>query len=667
MNPFKRTMRFDNENTFSDQDIYETPIGEADKVEKTVLQTYSYALKVQNFVEGLSALSSNAVIHSPEIMMSVKENNFTLDSVSNSVAVAVIPPIPDLSNPAAFEAWRWNCIEVQKIQRDIVAKSLLNSDAPLTTIRASMVLTTISAEKSRALAESVIRDTQGFEYYMARVQLAHLDCLEAWYDPVPKAKIQSCLLILRQLLIDLEKPFQNVAILRELQVRTHHILIDACVTNEEFEQARYHAAEVCLLAPAVGLHYLLSSARYQIANASFKQGNFNEALEYYSSVIDNPNTTSIIHERAIIAKAMTLFGLGDEDAGDALFDTLEPPADPNLPRIGQLERLMSYRYPASAYPIHIGHKVVTATVQTVTYIKHVLHAQETDLHKLEDRRNHLIAGQELMAGLHETAIGWRKLYQRAWSAEIALQLDDLSLARLRIPTVNDLQSVPEGFRAVALANRVAILERALPNELESFKESVEALVTCLANFQPRVCRQVAEKLQLLNPMALVVASRTLGCPDVVVSAANHVMLNLKTRPISAFKKKGIRPLQAAKFILDAFQYESDYLLTDGGGQQRSLKQVLVNQYHHRNCWFRPVSAARVGFVMLCLRSACSEKGEQQRLLQTYRDLKRIYGFQPSLHRSERIAELEYVCRHLDLAAQSEPSVSAVALLFGRME
>jgi hypothetical protein len=272
-----------------------------------------------------------------------------------------------------------------------------------------------------------------------------------------------------------------------------------------------------------------------------------------------------------------------------------------------------------------------------------------------------------MAGLHETALGWRKVYQRAWSAEIALQLDDLSLARLRIPTVKELQCVPEGSRVLALANRVAIFERSLPNELELFKESLDALVNCLANFQPHICRQVAEKLQLVNPIPLVLASRMVGCPDVVISAANHVMLNLKTRPISAFKKKGIRPLQAAKLILDSFNYESDYLLADGGGQQRSLKQVLVNQYHQRNCWFRPVPATRVGFVMLCLRSACTDKGEQQRLLQTYRDLKRIYGFQPTLHRSERIAELEYICRHLDLAAQTEPSISAVGLLFGRME
>jgi tetratricopeptide (TPR) repeat protein len=600
-------------------------------------------------------------------MMIVKQNTLTLDSVNNSVVDATIPPIPDLSDPAAFEAWRWICLEEQKILRDIVANCLLNLNTPIARVRAAMLLTTISPQQSRELVESVIRESQNFEYYMARVILAQLDCVEACYDSSPKTKMQPCLLVLRQLLIDLEKPMQNVAIKRELQVRTHHILVEACIVNEEFEQARYHAAEVTSIAPAIGLHYLFSSARYQLANVSFKEGNFREALEYYSSIIDNQNTTNVIHQRAIVAKAMTLCGLGDEDAGDALFDTLEAPPDPNLPRIGQLERLMSYRYPESAFPVDPKTKTVTPTVQTVSYIKHILLAQETDPQKIEERRNHLIAGQELMAGLHETALGWRKVYQRAWSAEIALQLDDLSLARLRIPTVKELACVPEGFRVLALANRVAIFERSLPNELEPFKESLDALVNCLASFQPHICRQVAEKLQLVNPIPLVLASRMVGCPDVVVSAANHVMLNLKTRPISAFKKKGIRPLQAAKLILDSFGYESDYLLADGGGQQRSLKQVLVNQYHQRSCWFQAVPAARVGFVMLCLRSACTEKSEQQRLLQAYRDLKRIYGFQPILHRSEKIAELEYICRHLDLAAQTEPSISAVGLLFGRME
>jgi tetratricopeptide (TPR) repeat protein len=607
------------------------------------------------------------MLHSPDNMMIVKQNPLTLDSVSNSVVNTTIPPIPDLNNPIEFEAWRWNCLEEQKIPRDVLANNLLTLNTTIARVRAAMLLATISPQRSRELAESVIRESQNFEYYMARVQLAHLDCIEACYDSSPKTKIQPCLLILRQLLIDLDKPLQNVAIKRELQVRTHHILVEACILNEEFEQAKYHAAEVTSIAPAIGLYYLFSSARYQLANVSFKEGNFQEALEYYSSIIDNPNTTNVIHQRAIVAKAMTLCGLGDEDAGDALFETLEAPSDPNLPIIGQIERLISYRYPGSAFPVDPKTKTVTPTVQTVSYIKHILLAQETDLHKVEERRNHLIAGQELMAGLHETALGWRKVYQRAWSAEIALQLDDLSLAKLRIPTVKELLCVPEGFRVLALANRVAIFERSLPNELELFKESLDALVNCLTNFQSHICRQVAEKLQLVNPIPLVLASRMVGCPDIVISAASHMMLNLKTRPISAFKKKGIRPLQAAKLILDSFDYESDYLLADGGGQQRSLKQVLVNQYHQRNCWFQPVPATRVGFVMLCLRSACSEKGEQQRLLQTYRDLKRIYGFQPTLHRSEKIAELEYICRHLDLAAQTEPSVSAVGLLFGRME
>ena len=312
------------------------------------------------------------MLHSHDIMESANKTTFALNSVSNLIADAIMLPIPDLNDPAAFEAWRWNCLEEQKIPRDIVANCLLKLDTMIARVRAAMLFTTIDSQRSRELAESVIRESQDVEYFMARVQLAHLDCLEACYDPSPKVKIQPCLLILRQLLVDLEKPLRNVAIKRELQVRTHHILVEACILNEEFEQARYHSAEVCSIAPAIGLHYLFSSARYQLANVSFKKGNFQEALEYYSSILGNPNTTTVIHQRAIVAKAMTLCGLGDEDAGDALFDTLEAPSDPNLPMLGQLERLMSYRYPVTAFPVDPKNKTVTPTVQTVSYIKHVL-------------------------------------------------------------------------------------------------------------------------------------------------------------------------------------------------------------------------------------------------------------------------------------------------------
>jgi hypothetical protein len=71
-----------------------------------MFQTLFYGIKEPTIVEGLSFLFAILVLHSPNNMMIVKQNTLTLDSVSNTIADATIPPIPDLSDPAAFEAWR---------------------------------------------------------------------------------------------------------------------------------------------------------------------------------------------------------------------------------------------------------------------------------------------------------------------------------------------------------------------------------------------------------------------------------------------------------------------------------------------------------------------------------------------------------------------------------
>ena len=126
------------------------------------------------------------MLHSHDIMTSANETTFALNPVNNLIADATMLPIPDLYDPAAFEAWRWNCLEEQKIARDIVTNCLLNLNTMIARVRAAMLLTTVAPQRSRELAESVIRESQDVEYFMARVTLAQLDCVEACYDPSPK-------------------------------------------------------------------------------------------------------------------------------------------------------------------------------------------------------------------------------------------------------------------------------------------------------------------------------------------------------------------------------------------------------------------------------------------------------------------------------------------------
>ncbi|NJK44597.1 MAG: hypothetical protein HC933_10205 [Pleurocapsa sp. SU_196_0] len=213
---------------------------------------------------------------------------------------------------------------------------------------------------------------------------------------------------------------------------------------------------------------------------------------------------------------------------------------------------------------------------------------------------------------------------------------------------------------------IETLSHLLPISAGDLGEAMKRAGTHWLRLEPFIAEQIAAKLALLTPLALAISARWRDCPECVAISGNAGIINLRRRPIQVYGNDGLRPVQAARIILEHFDWDTDFLGNDGGGQLKSLQQALLRPFYNRTCWFQPVSAAFVVFVLLSVRDALTSPMDRHQLLQSCRDLKRRFNFVPKLQKVDQIPELEQIERVLDtLLAGEITSESAAKLLFGR--
>jgi hypothetical protein len=572
-----------------------------------------------------------------------------------------------LQHPEMYDRWHRDQLEILKVSRGSIVETLLSHESALAILRAAMLLTSTDPQQSGLLAERALRDGTGLVRIMAKAQLAILGTLAAWKNAESqRVAATPFLAVLEGLIAETKQMQSSEPFALEIEVRIHSILADGFLLAEKPDLARRHAAEAQLLAPVVGLRYLVSTSQYQLSRIYFFEADAVEAHKQLERVLENPATTKLLAGRAQFAKAHVAFALGDDnealrclDAFDA--DTLN----------AQLEKTDPFRkWTLRFAPQKSKNSDLFQIPPLAQYydlaIERLLLAQQTRPDRLQEIEQHFERAQVAMDDLLRTSHGWEKHLQRIWSAYFSLQLGDYGSAHSRLPAISELESLPIYYRIFGFNVAIETLSHLLPISAGDLADMTRRVAIHWSTLEPYIVSQVAAKLSLLTPLALSITSRWRHSVEAVSIAGNLCVINLRHRPIQVYGNDGLRPVQAARFILEQFEWDTDFLGSDGGGQQKALQQALLRRFYERDCWFRPVSAAYLAYVLLSVRETLTNAIEQQHLLQGCRDLKRRYGFTPKLQKVDQINQLEQIERVLASVMSGEiTSVSAGKLLFGR--
>jgi hypothetical protein len=575
--------------------------------------------------------------------------------------------LPDLSNPKAFDLWRVAILRGSSEELMQAVELLKQIDTALGYLRAAMSLTVKDSEQSQALASRALMSNDQTIHLIAKAQLANLHARKAWSgSDKPQFDAQATPLVLEEILREMKTSRERSPLSVEGELRVHLMLADAYTLNQDFSRTRINAAEAIILAQALGMESYVLVANYQLANATYYEGNAATAAALFKRVSDDPATDPILSEHANWARIVAFEALGDDDGIELILSQIVVEnGTPDWANKAAIQ-LQTLRYPGIELKDETlkGLENFTAAITKIYCL--ILKALMTSPEEASVAREHYRAAYLETQRFTQPALGWLRLELQTLAGFSLLQMGESGLALQRIPSMDDIAKLPPAKRAFALCVLVEILERALPDGAESLADTLRRAAECFADFDERILTQVVARLQVLTPVALALLGRFPGVPDAVIQASNQIIINLIARPITVYDTAGMRPIQAVKYILQAFNIDTDFLGRSGGGQSQALRQVLFRRYHQQESWYRPVTAAQVNFAMLCCRDAIQDNRTRLLLQRAIKDLRIQNGYVPKLQKLEQPEELNLIQVTLEKFEKSLITARAASLsLFGQ--
>ncbi len=575
--------------------------------------------------------------------------------------------LPDLSNPNAFDLWRVAILRRSNIELIQAVELLKQIDTPLGYLRAAMLLTVKDSEQSQALASRALMSSDQTIHLIAKAHLANLHARKAWTgSDKPQFDAQATPLVLEEILREMKTFRERSPFSIEGELRVHLMLADAYTLNQDFSRTRINAAEAIILAQAMGMESYVLVANYQLANATFYEGNPAAAVALFQRVSDNPAVDPTLAERAIWALTAAFDALGDDDGSELVLNQIVAELGTSDWAYKEVIQFHTLRYPWIQLKDEALKDVENFTAALTKIYYWILKALSISPEETNTLREYYRTAYHEAQRFTQPALGWMRLELQALVGFLLLQIGETGLALQRIPSPDDIAKLPPAKRAFALCVLIEILERALPDSAESLTDALRRAAECFADFDERILNQVVARLQLLTPIALALLGRFPGVPDAVLQASDQIIINLNARPITVYGTAGMRPIQAVKYIFQAFNIDTDFLGRSGGGQLQALRQALFRQYHHQESWYRPVTAAQVNFAMLCCRDAVQDNRTRLLLQRAIKDLRVQNGYVPKLQKLEQPEELNLIQVTLEKLEKSQITARAASLsLFGQ--
>ncbi|NJK44467.1 MAG: hypothetical protein HC933_09425 [Pleurocapsa sp. SU_196_0] len=385
----------------------------------------------------------------------------------------------------------------------------------------------------------------------------------------------------------------------------HMMLCDVQTLFEEWDSVHEHASEAKILARGLALPSHEQTALYQLAIATSKRGHVENAALLLEGVAHSEHSSVVIANRARNALGNALRAIGDDDGIEHLLA-----AGTGL---GQLEmnqaaalKVLTLRHPFDQELLDRAGGAPNYQAGLAKCYSLIQRALSQPLEDVRERRDAYRNAIRVMQDCRQSALGWLHIEWQSLLAYLYWRTDDRSTALEYLPELGKITKLPAAAQGFSLAVAVEVYASRASMFHKELQAVLDEFVRCLNGMDDRVLRQVVLRLQLLCPLGLALVARWSNAPIRVVSAGNACVMNLLERPGSVYGTKGIRPIHAARIILENFEQPISFGGRTGGKQSKELKTVLLRRFHHWDAWYSPVSAA---FRWLCSVSAsrCSAK------------------------------------------------------------
>jgi hypothetical protein len=573
------------------------------------------------------------------------------DQYDQDISVGVIP-MPDLESPRAFDEWRRTMLSAGSTRDDLV-NALMSLQTPIAATRAAQ-LVLVQPERARSFCALGLTASDRGAYLLAKVVLLSIDIVRAWVDlENPIQMVETPILLLEGIIRDIQQG-ENSYLHQEALARAHGIMVDALFIRDDFKGALQHVAEAEVLATALGIMTVIVSARYQRAGIAFYLGNMDDAVSMYKKVIHDPHSSTVQISRSVDAMAKAIFYQGDEDSLELLLCEQE-----SLPQEEIiLLRLCSLRNTVLEFKKDKDTNEVNIEAQIWRII--------ADSQLILSDQSYVEYGRacKLLLPLINTSHGVIKVSRKSMAAFLHLKTNNFTGAKTRAPTIEETENMPFGVRFFSLVVKLEVLIHDLPNTASEILLILESAVSLLALIPSNILHQIVLKTQLLLPLGLALISRHPNCPDAVSSVGNESILRFKEKTVTVYGSSGIRPAQAIAFILQDFDFQFDIPM-DGSGQRDGLTKALNRKYFNRTVWYRPISAVRLAWVLLCCADVVEGNQNYRWVLRGAQELEIQYGFKPKTQKLEKDENFDRIIETIfELDRGTLTPYTAAKLLFG---
>jgi hypothetical protein len=551
-------------------------------------------------------------------------------------------PLPDLTDPQAFDAWRRSCESNLGMSRANIAELLLQVGTHLGDLRAAQLLISPDPMRSRTLAARALLNENKCVHLMAKAHLATLDVLKAYSGTTsPEVAVQIPILILTKLFDELEGvPRSGFSL--EVKVRIHTTLADALMLKRDFNKAQYHAAETYTLGTALGIESLASLSLYQQSCVEYQAGNLESSLQLLTQTIEHEGTGSILSNRSELLRALSLLALGDDNAVEQMLNYTKYTREEILRADALCIKFLTLRYDWFQ-DNDFFKQAPNGLAQQVLCWKYILLAQKTNPENFEERNEYFNKAQSYLHDVKQTALGWGRIHQRTLSAFISLSAHEAGIALQKSPSFSEIKILPLSHKIFSLSVKLESLHLFPVSAVRDILETMNLLAESIQSVTPHVLTQIVQRMQLLTPSALVLISRFFTTSDALKNFADECLLNLKTSTVHVYGKKGLRPMHAENLILESFgRNPKDSRRLRGGGQIEGYKNVLYREYHNRKTWFKAICSARIAFTLLCCAEFSGDEATKRHLYRSVKDMQNRFGFIIHNERSVFFSELQKI-------------------------
>jgi len=224
----------------------------------------------------------------------------------------VIPSIPDLFDPSAWEAWRFVNGQERLSCDEVVA--LLPLSEPIACWRAAMVLinTNRFEEAKKFLLQAQLTDNLDLDV-AAKSASVMINLAEARTTHT-NTEFHGARLYIRALLGFLDEVRvrkTKTLFTLEVEMRIHSALSYAYQSTTEYDAVCLHASQTMILAGDLQMSFALGFAELQYTIGMAGQGRISDTVHYIEKILERPALNSRVRLGYEISQAVHTFNLGD--------------------------------------------------------------------------------------------------------------------------------------------------------------------------------------------------------------------------------------------------------------------------------------------------------------------------------------------------------------------